>query len=447
MTKNIGIYGAKIKATTLIAGIVFAPSVSIAQIRLGSLPEVLAYADEYSRELQIYNLNERQSASVEKQSQAFLLPAVTGSSIFNNNITLQPTLVPSRLFTQSAPADSFEELIFGKQYLYGAGAQVSWDILNLQKWFAAKIAGIQYTIAQAETAQRRFDIHTELARNYYSLLLSREYELVLNQNLDVLTSIRRSAENKYSQGIIGEDLRNLAIIQQLKIEKELLETHFMTRSLCSTLKTQLNISDSLVLTERLASDTIALPDFSFSKLAPELTLRTLQLKLSRAHLAQARGTRYPTITVLYQYNRNWATDRFADFSTASNLPQQFLGLRFSIPVFSGFAIREQIRQSAFMIRNQQLQLEIARDNVFENDRMLKDEYILNYTQWMKSREVLELSEKNDGHIQNRYEKGLIGLDERLSKLQDLCDAQQDYLKSLSDLANVKYRILVRQINF
>lgn len=60
-------------------------------------------------------------------------------------------------------------------------------------------------------------------------------------------------------------------------------------------------------------------------------------------------------------------------------------------------------------------------------------------------DLLTLQKVNDQHTNNKYQGGLISLDERLDKYQDLLNLQNQYLQSLSDYYVSYYKLYIRQI--
>jgi len=87
-----------------------------AQLKFSSLQEVFNYADFQAIALKSAVLNEQIASSEKKEVQIGLLPTISSSFGYNDNITLQPTLVPAQLFNPAAEAGSFEEMTFGTQY-------------------------------------------------------------------------------------------------------------------------------------------------------------------------------------------------------------------------------------------------------------------------------------------------------------------------------------------
>ena len=69
-----------------------------AKIQFHSFQEVLKYADEHATQIQIAVISEQISSANKKDSKSYLYPSISASAGYNNNLTLQPTLVPAEFF-------------------------------------------------------------------------------------------------------------------------------------------------------------------------------------------------------------------------------------------------------------------------------------------------------------------------------------------------------------
>ncbi len=125
---------------------------AMAQIQFNSFDEVLKYADAHAVAIKSAVVGEQIAVSEKKEAWSALRPSANLSLGYNDNITLQPTLVPAQIFNPGAPDDAFEELTFGTKYVYSLGAQIQWDALNFQKWFALQTANLEIDRSRANTA-------------------------------------------------------------------------------------------------------------------------------------------------------------------------------------------------------------------------------------------------------------------------------------------------------
>ena len=84
-----------------------------AQLQFTSLQEVLDYADEHALTIRNAETAQMIATSEKKEARNALLPSASASLGYNDNITMQPTLVPANIFNPQAPEGTYEELSFG----------------------------------------------------------------------------------------------------------------------------------------------------------------------------------------------------------------------------------------------------------------------------------------------------------------------------------------------
>jgi Outer membrane protein len=126
------------------------------------------------------------------------------------------------------------------------------------------------------------------------------------------------------------------------------------------------------------------------------------------------------------------------------LPQQFWGMKLSIPLFNGFNIKSKIKQSKIQLEQEQMVLQSKKLIAKKDDDNLKIQYRHGIEDFRKQEEVLQLQYKNDTHSKNRYDSGIIGLDERLDKFKDLLEVQNQYMQSLSNQYISYYKLYIRK---
>jgi outer membrane protein len=418
---------------------------AMGQIFFGSLHEVLDYADKNTISIQIIKQQQQIAITKNKASKTSILPSINASAGFNDNITLQPTLVPANLFNPAASEGTFNEYTFGRKYMYSTGLQVNWDILDFQKWFDVKTTHAAMKLSEANTINSRYQVHNQLAQTYYSILLSEKYLQISKENIAAADHIYLIAKDKYEAGLLTEESLNRSKIQQVQAQQQVSSLTASLEQLYNQLQSQLSINESIVLKEELLDRKIDDDNtLGIASSHPEVVVQEAQVKLSEQQLAQAKSLQYPTLAFGYQYNYNRATDKMLDFSEANNLPQQFWGMKLSVPIFNGFNTKSKINQSKIQLQLEQLELDSRKLLKNKEDENLK----IQYRQWIedfrKQAEVLQLQRKNDEHANNRYESGTIGSDERLDRFKDLLQVQNQYMQSLSNCYISFYKLYIRK---
>ncbi|CAG5015960.1 hypothetical protein DYBT9275_05450 [Dyadobacter sp. CECT 9275] len=417
---------------------------SRAQIRFGSLEEVFSYADQNAVSIQNARDQQRVAASKNAAAKGALLPAVNASAGFNDNITLQPTLVPANLFNPAAPAGTFNEYTFGRQYLYSTGIQVSWEVLNFQKWFDVKTSRAAQKLSEANTRNARFQVYNQLAQTYYSILLTEKYISIARDNVAASDSIFRIAKDKYEAGIFTQENLNRSKIQHIQAMQQESSLTSSLAQLYNQLQSQLNTSEPVSLLGGLsAPQPFGGVEAGENLTHPQVQVQQAQLQLNERQLVQSKAVLYPSLSIGYQFNRNWASDKMFDLSAASNLPQQFWGVKLSIPVFNGMSAREKITQAQIQLHQQQRLLDNEVRVTREEDENLEIQYFQSLADLKQQEDILRLQRSSDAYTSDRYKSGIIGLDERLDKFQDLLLVQNQYMQNLSNHCISGYRRYLR----
>ena len=94
-----------------------------------------------------------------------------------------------------------------------------------------------------------------------------------------------------------------------------------------------------------------------------------------------------------------------------------------------------------------MQLDNLRLTKSLEDETLRLQYQQSDNNLNRTKEILTLQGQNDTYTENKYEAGIISLDERLDRYNDLLAAQYNYLQSLGDFSLAQYKVYIRQINY
>lgn len=415
------------------------------QIEFQSFQDVLKYADEHAINIQSAIINEQIASAGKKEARSYLYPSVNASAGYNNNLTLQPTLVPEEFFNPNATAGTFRELTFGQQHVSSVGVQVQWDILNFQKIFASETAGIVAEQSKINTQISRFYTYNSLASTYYSILLAQESVIIYEENLLVSESIYDRTLDKFNNGILSESELIAAEIKEIENWKRLDQAVANVDRFYTQLQSQLNTNRKIIVLD--TPQNFRIKNQSLRTTHPEVTFQEMEVDKQKSLLKQKKALLLPNLSFTYQNNYNWAADGFMDFSNANELPQQFIGANLNIPVFNGFSSRQKIKQSKLELQQQEMQLENTKLVTQKEDELLlidMNQYSIELSNTM---EILELIKINDMHADNQYQSGITTLNNRLDTYEDLLRAQDNYLQSLAAFTLAEYKIYIRQIDF
>lgn len=414
-----------------------------AQTEFSSIQELFAFADDNSLILKNSGLNEKLYVSKNKESKADLLPDINANFSFNDNITLQASLLPSQIFDPDAPEGEFTEITFGTKYTYGQNLDVQWDILNFQKIFKIEISKSDLLKSQANTELNRFNLYNQLASTYYSIILTQAAIGIYEENVATSDTILENALNQLNKGSISESEYNRALINNKQIKAQLTSNENALQQYYVQLQSQLHTENILTVNDDFHHFNIS--DSTVFQTHPEILLLEADLASVESQLKQAKATIYPSLSMFYQQGTTWATDDLINFSNANILPKQVFGLNLNITL--DFSRMKTVEQSKIMIEQQELEIESSTLEIEKEDELLQLQLAQGYSQLEDDQQILALQTENDQHTENLYEKGIISLDQRLDNYKDLLNAQNSYLNSLAALTLSKYKTYLRQIDF
>jgi outer membrane protein len=416
-----------------------------AQLRFVSLHELWAYADAHNMQVQAAEAGRAIAGINTRQARGAMLPTVSAGGGFTDNITIQSTLVPANLFNPAAPTGTYTEAIFGRRYIYNGSIGVQFDILNLKDWFGVKAAKLSAEIAVLNFAKTKETLYEQLANTYYSYILLNEAERLSKENIWTAEKSYELAGNKFQEGLISEVTLNTALINKQKAEKSLEATVENKSLLLNNLRLLLNTSDSIVLREEL-QEAEPLTDSGFSP-DPNVQLANMQVMNAKNEWQSSKSSFSPTLSAVYQYNTQIAADDFLKFSNSNTTPQQYWGLRLSMPIFTGGSRKNTVQKAKIDYDLKQKEYESARLQSELTNKNILIEYMSALNAYNKSKNILDLYKRNDLHAERKMNEGIVLLDERLKVYSDLVNNQNEYLQSLSDYLIQHYRLQIRKANF
>ena len=316
------------------------------QVSISSLEELIALADNHQVNLRNASLQNEVAQSRLTESKAYLYPTINAYSNINDNLTIQKTLVPERLIDPDASEEAFTEMRFGRQYVYTAGIQAQWDVLDFQRKFATNVQKEQVKAQKSQENLVKFNTYNDLASLYYSIILLQEAEKINLKNVENTEIIEANAKNKYEQGLISEADKDRMEARHLKNVRDLEKTLQSKEILLRQLQQDLGMEEAITVSD--STNTIAQKELGESAtwgVHPSVVYQEDQTKIAEKRIEELKAVFLPKLSFAYQYNYSWTGDDFLNFNNLNHLPQQYVSMRLSVPVFSGFASREKVKQS------------------------------------------------------------------------------------------------------
>ena len=416
------------------------------QVVFHSVEEAWKYADEHNVSIKIARLESSKSVCTRSQSYSALLPQVSATATYTDNLSLQTTLLPGVILGK--PVD-YIPVRFGQQFIYTDGIAAQMDLLNVQSWFNIQIARAGREISKDSLASSRKNMYLQVASQYYSLLLMQEAARLSAQSALIADSVYQSVNNKFETGTVSKANVDVAKINLSRAQQTNITAQYQVQTAKNNLKAllDLTVSDSVIVTGSLKENALPASTATFAQ-DPTVTLAYHQVQQSMALYKAGNATFLPTVQVVYSSTGQQNTNKFDPFTDkASWYPANYWSLRASWNLFNGGNRYFQARKNRIAIDERKLQLESTEKQVAINDENLKLNYRKTVELLAKAEEVMNLSFDNYSHISNRYASGISPVDDRLNAFADYITYQNQYLNSLSDMLVQLYQIKIRQQTF
>ncbi len=423
------------------------PAVVCAQYVFHSLEEVWMYTEQHNFEISVSKKQLAMAVAGVQQAKGKFLPSATITGSYTDNVVIQPTLVPAELF--GGPPGTYVEEKFGKRYNYNAGFNAHVDLINVSNWYTLRGASRQVAASELNEKLTRQEVYRTTAHAFFQCRWAMESEALAGEAAHTAHQIALHTQRQFAQGLASElSLNNSRIYQKNAALAELTAQQYTSSSL-DQLKALLNLSSEDSVS--LPFDSLSLPDVDTTSLSAFIPLNVrhshLQMLNARNTWQGAKASFAPTLSAIYSYQTQWTGSEFLDFSSSSKLPQQFWGLRLSIPVLANQTRLFQIQKARIEWETAQLQYERALKQAAITDNDLQHQFDWAYQTLRQSKEIFDLYRKNDLHADRLLQAGQTSLDERLRVYQDYINYKNEYLKNLSQFYMRYADLLVRQRNF
>ena len=168
------------------------------------------------------------------------------------------------------------------------------------------------------------------------------------------------------------------------------------------------------------------------------------MKQSDYKLSQQRANFLPTISINGYYGAQQYSDDFGlSFNSNDWSKISYVSLNLSIPIFTGFSTKNKGRSASieYDIARITLEKEMLKSEI-EDDLIIK-EFNHSKNAANAANDNYQLTKENADLQFQKFEQGVVSLDNYLDSFDDYLKAEVTYLNLLSDLYNYYSKILSR----
>lgn len=389
------------------------------------------HALQYNKTLKNSGLAIDQSQERLKETVAAGLPQITGAMDYSNALGAKITI----RFNPDMPASEIP-----------IRPQSNFNIQVNQLLFSGNyIVGIQLARLGASLSEKSYqkteqEIIAQVTDGYYLVLMSKELLVLLRKNMENLKEMYEKTAVLEKVGIIEKTDVDLLTVQISALQNAInsserqyeMAQNMLRLFIGATAETGLEISETLsqVLTQANTPNMLTTP-FSVQQNL-DFQLMSFQEQLVEKQLKMQQANYLPTLASFYTRTEKLIKPDF-DMS-----PKNMLGLRLSIPVFSGGARASQVRQARIDLETTRNTKALLMEQLEIQEKQLR--FNLNNAQETFTNQVktLDVSRRVYNNLKLKFEHGLIsGL--------DLVNADNNYVRAETDYISSVYQLLHAQV--
>jgi len=411
-----------------------------------TLQEAIDFAVETNVNVRNGKLDAVSAEARIREIKASALPQVAGSASITNNLIIQRAFLPANTFDRNAPADQSIAVEFGVAYSGNATVNLNQVLYSASLNVGLRAAATYRELAQRNLQATKVTVAEQVAKAYYSVLVSLERAKLLDYNINRIDTLLIETRALNNQGFVEKlDVQRLEVqANNLKAERQNVQNLIELSYALLKFQMGLGVNDEITLAEQLqdrtADDLRPLispdPTFQYGSRIEYSTLET-QIKLAEQDIEVTQKGYYPTLAAFANYGYNTGRNKIDQLVTSPWLNFSTLGISLQVPIFDGFQKKNQIAQKRITLQKAQNSGELLRNSI---DLQIRQASITlrNGLQTLQTQQRnRDLAEEIVRVTRIKYKEGVGSSIEVLNAEASLREAQTNYFASLYDFLIAK----------
>ena len=408
-----------------------------------NLEQVLQVALAESPTIKIANRDITVKQAYEKEQWASLFPSVALTGSYGR--TLKKQVMAMSMNGQTT------KIAVGTDNSWQGGVTLSLPLVAPALWKTIELSQQDVELAVESARSSKISLISQVKKAYYTVLLAQDSYRVLRQSYSSAEMNAANVRDKFNQGLVSEFDRLRADVQVKNMQPNVVAAESGLRLATMQLKVLMGLDvnepvvfdgsledyeQQMLASSELLHQEASLTDNSSLK---QLDLQQQQLETSIKLLKSAY---MPTLSLSANYLYTALNDDFK-FSHYNWNPYSMLSLSLNIPIYSGGAKLQKVKQQQITLQNiadtrtnLERSLQLSIDNSLDNMQKAVENLASN-------KETVTMAEKAYAISQKQYEVGMNTLiemnDAELALTQSRLAYTQsiyEYMDALADLENV-----------
>ncbi len=296
----------------------------------------------------------------EKQSEAKanLIPKVSLNADYKYFADLPYQFMPQSAF--GGPEGVYKEVQMGVPHNMGANIQLAMPVYNAQVFGAIEATKIASELNSLQYKKTEEQVFFEISNLYYNAQILIHQKAFIDSNLVNTGKLLENLKLLHEQQMIKKSDVSKVELQreQLSTQRKLVENNL--ELVMNALKFSMGIPVQQQIQIETAIKNKELVNYTNS-MPVDLQIAFIQNKLLTSELSTLKNSRLPTVSLFGSYGQTGFgySEKPNDF--LKFYPTTFAGVQLSLPLFNGTVTKRKINQKKLEIQNNQLQIDLVKD--------------------------------------------------------------------------------------
>lgn len=405
-----------------------------------TLQQAIEYAYKNSPSVVNANLDIENSVYKKRELLGAGFPQISGSLDVKDYISIPTSLIPAQFF--GGPAGSFIPVKFGTKYNTTAGFSASQLVFSSDYIIGVKAAKELINLSTITVTRTKADVASQVAKAYYSVLVSRERAKLLEANLSKLEKLLSDTRGMNEQGFVEKiDVDRIEVTyNNLKSEKEKVDRLIQLSEILLKFQMGYKSSDDIVLSDQLSTETEAqtLETKADVSKRSEFQLLETQRKLLNYDVKRQKWGYLPTLAAYGSLNYNAQRQQF-DFLDSKQpwFNIALVGATLNLNVFDGLQRNYRVQQAKVAVLKAEnnikqfqmsAELEVSSASITYNNAL---------SSMVAQKRNLELAQNVVDVSKKKFDAGVGSNLELVNAQTSLKEAETNYYSSVYDLLVAK----------
>lgn len=413
----------------------------LAQNQTLTLKECINYTLEHNPNSKIYQNSAKAAKEKIKESRADFLPSLSGNIGLDYNLKLSTTVIPAGSFS---PTET--KMQMGSKFSNGASAQLDQKLFDRSSLVGLKTAKVSKEIADLNLLKENETLIYNTATAYYEALTYAEKGRLLRENEKQYEKTVSILKLRFDQGEVKKSEYDRARVNYSNVQFEIEVNNSAYKLALNKLKNSMGLELDSVIDIKDDVETVNVEDnslnlntaFNINSLT-DLQIDNKNLMLKKLDVSQKKAAFLPTLSLYGKYGGNAYGSEF--FPALGNwYDYSAVGLKVSVPIFSGFKKESQLNQSRYNLASQEQTNILNRQTYKLNIQNATTNMLSYWSNLKKAKENLQLAKEMMDASTIEYKEGS-------ATLSSLLDAEYSYKEARTNYTTSLLDYLTAQLNY